>query len=132
VILVDTNVLIDVMTGDEHWSAWSTRALDAAKTIDEVCINDAVYAELATGHATMEVLDAALELAGAKMLVIPRPALFLAGHVFRRYRQRGGTKTGVLSDFFIGAHAAVIGASLLTRDPRHVHSYFPSVTLITP
>jgi predicted nucleic acid-binding protein len=132
VILVDSSVLIDVTKGDARWSDWSARALNAAKAGDEICANDVVYAELAFGYADIDDLDAALDLIRIRILPMPRAALFLAGHVHKRYRQRGGTRTGVLSDFFIGAHAAVAGASLLTRDPRHVRAYFPSVSLITP
>jgi hypothetical protein len=80
----------------------------------------------------MEEVDAALALAGITLVEIPRAALFLAGKAFQNYRGRGGTKTGVLPDFFIGAHAVVEGLTLLTRDARRHRSYFPMITLITP
>ena len=132
VILVDTNVLIDVMTGDVHWCAWSTRALNAAKATDEVTANDVIYAELAFGYANIDDLDAALGLISVAMRPIPREALFLAGLAHKRYRQRGGTKTGVLSDFFIGAHASVAATALVTRDTRRYRAYFPELTLVAP
>ena len=91
-----------------------------------------VCAELSVGYDRVEVLDAALATAGVALVEIPRAALFLAGKAFQSYRARGGTRTGVLSDFFIGAHAAAEALSLLTRDIRRYRSYFPTITLIAP
>jgi predicted nucleic acid-binding protein len=91
-----------------------------------------VYAELSVGYNRPDEVDAALAEAGAKLVEIPRAALFLAGKAFQSYRARGGTRTGVLPDFFIGAHAVAEGLSLLTRDIRGYRSYFPTITLITP
>jgi len=97
-----------------------------------VLINDVVYAELSVRYGRIEDLDSFLDAAGLEIAAMPRPALFLAGKVFARYRQSSGTRTGVLPDFFIGAHAAVSELPLLTRDVGRYQTYFPSLTLITP
>ncbi|MGD0142485.1 MAG: type II toxin-antitoxin system VapC family toxin [Rhizomicrobium sp.] len=131
-ILVDTSVLLDVLKDDPQWADWSQGALEAAASRDELVINDIVYAELSTRYTRIEALDAALVAMSLGHSDIPRAALFLAGKAFLRYRARGGTKTGVLSDFFIGAHAAVERAPLLTRDVERVRAYFPAVDMIAP
>jgi AbrB family looped-hinge helix DNA binding protein len=95
-------------------------------------INDAVYAELAVRYDRIESIDAFLDEAGLQMAPMPRAALFLAGKVFTQYRKSGGSRTGVLPDFFIGAHAAVNGLPLLTRDVGRYRTYFPSLKLIAP
>jgi len=128
--LVDTNVLLDIVTADPDWADWSIRQLDAASLQGPVVINDIVYAELSVRFATIEAVDAVLADAGIEIAAIPRAALFLAGKVFLRYRAAGGTRTGVLPDFFIGAHAAVSRLPLLTRDARRYRTYFPSLQLI--
>ncbi len=131
-ILVDTSVLLDVLQDDPEWAEWSQAALETASANDTLAINDIVYAELSTRYRRLEDLDAvvaSMRLAHAPM---PRAALFLAGKAFLRYRTQGGTRTGVLSDFFIGAQAAVEDVSLLTRDTRRVRAYFPTVALIAP
>jgi len=132
VILVDTNVLLDVVTDDPQWADWSQHQLEAASLSDRLAINSVIYAELSIGYERIEELDAALDTAGISLAEIPRPALFLAGKVFRAYRKGGGTKTGVLPDFFIGAHAAVAKFPLLTRDPRRYRNYYPTAELIAP
>lgn len=131
-ILVDTNVVVDILGGDPKWGAWSTAALDAAAARDQPAIDDIVYAELAAGYADASALEAALNALNLPMVRVPVEALFLAGHAFRRYRRLGGTRSNVLSDFFIGAHAAVAAATLLTRDSGRVRSYFPTVAVIEP
>lgn len=131
-ILVDTNVLLDLVTDDPKWGAWSQAQLEAAALRDDLAINAVVYAELSIGFRRIEEVDAMLDATGLRLEPIPRPALFLAGKVFRRYRQAGGTRTGVLPDFFIGAHAAVVGALLLTRDAARYRTYFPTVELVGP
>lgn len=131
-LLVDTNVLVDVLADDPQWADWSIRQLRAQAQIHELAINPIIYAELSLAFSTMEALDAILADLGLTFLELPRPALFLAGKAFSRYRQRGGTKQNVLADFSIGAHAAVAGLPLLTRDARRYRSYFPGVELITP
>lgn len=131
-ILVDTNVLLDVVGDDPDWADWSQRQLETASARDRLVINPVIYAELSVGFARIEEVDAALATAGIAVVEIPRPALFLAGKVFGAYRKRGGVKTGVLPDFFIGAHAAVARLALLTRDRGRYGSYFPTVELIAP
>jgi predicted nucleic acid-binding protein len=130
--LVDTDVLFDLFTGDPIWADWSARQLRIWSAQEALVVNPVVYAELSVGYNRVGEVGAALEAAGIELLEIPRAALFLAGKAFQSYRARGGTKTGVLPDFFIGAHAAVAGIGLLTRDARRYRSYFPTIFLITP
>jgi predicted nucleic acid-binding protein len=132
VYLVDTNVLLDLVTDDSNWSEWSLARLEEAALDGPVVINDVVYAETSIRYERIEDLDAMLAEAMIKIAPTPRPALFLAGKVFRQYRAAGGVRTGVLPDFFIGAHAAVEGWSLLTRDARRYRTYFPKLTLVAP
>ncbi|OYY92378.1 MAG: DNA-binding protein [Hydrogenophilales bacterium 28-61-23] len=131
-LLVDTNVLIDVLEDDPAWADWSIQQMRAQAQIHELAINPVIYAELSLTFSTVEALDEVLSDLGLVFLELPRPALFLAGKAFARYRRQGGAKHNVLADFFIGAHAAVAGTLLLTRDARRYRSYFPSVELITP
>ncbi|RWM18022.1 MAG: PIN domain-containing protein [Mesorhizobium sp.] len=130
--LVDTNVLLDLVTDDPKWADWSLYQLEAASLDGPLLINDAVYAELAVRYERIEHLEAFVDGAGLEMTSMPRAALFLAGKVFTHYRRAGGSRTGVLSDFFIGAHAAVAQLPLLTRDVRRYRTYFPSLKLIAP
>lgn len=130
--LVDTNVLLDLVTDDPLWGEWSVQHLDAAALGGPLLVNDIIYAELSVRFARIEDLDAMLAEAGLIVAPMPRPALFLAGKVFQRYRAAGGTRTGVLPDFFIGAHAAVAKLPLLTRDVLRYRTYYPSVALIAP
>ncbi len=130
--LVDTNVLLDVLTDNPDWASCSIRQLDAVALQGPVIINDVVYAELSVRFHRIEDLDAILDDAGITLAPMPRQALFLAGKVFQRYRAAGGNRTGVLPDFFIGAHAAIAGLPLLTRDIRRYRTYFPSLELIAP
>ncbi len=130
--LVDTNVLLDIVTNDPVWADWSVGQLDAASMRGPLVINDVVYAELSVRFQQIEELDAMLADAEIGLAPTPRPALFLAGKTFQHYRRRGGERTGVLPDFFIGAHAAVAGLPLLTRDRGRYRTYFPTVNLIAP
>jgi predicted nucleic acid-binding protein len=132
VTLVDTNVILDIVTDDPHWRRWSQFSLDVAFLAGPLIINDIVYAEISVRYESVEVLDTLLEDMGIRMESMPRTGLFLAAKVYRRYRGRGGTRSGVLSDFFIGAHAAVKDYTLLTRDPAPYRSYFPTLRLIVP
>jgi predicted nucleic acid-binding protein len=132
VIFVDTNVIVDVVTKNPGWQDWSLQQLDAAALRDRLVINAVVYAELSIGFERLEEVDAALARAAIDVVEIPRGALFVAGKAFREYRRRGGTKTGVLPDFFIGAHAAVLDAPLVTRDAGRYRTYFPTLELIAP
>ena len=131
-IFVDTNILLDIFTNDLVWARWSLGALDAAGLQGPLAINPVVYAELSVRFARIEDLDAVVAQSGLVIQTIPRSALFLAGKAFQAYRAAGGARTGVLPDFFIGAHATVTGVSLLTRDTRRYRTYFPSLVLIAP
>ncbi len=131
-LLVDTNVLVDILEDEPEWADWSISQLRAQSKIHPLAINPVIYAELSLTFSTVEALDKAIENLGMAVLELPRPALFLAGKAFVRYRRQGGKKNNVLADFFIGAHAAVLGCPLLTRDTRRYQSYFPSIKLITP
>ena len=129
---VDTNVLLDLVTDDPKWADWSIAQLEAASLNGPLSVNDVVYAGLAVRYDRIEDLDAFLDEAGLEMAPMPRAALFLAGKVFTQYRKAGGSRTEVLPDFFIGAHAAVSGLPLLTRDVGRYRTYFPTLKLITP
>ena len=131
-LLVDTNVILDVISNDPQWAAWSQAQLDAASLKSTLVINPVIYAELSIAYARIEELESMIERAGFRLDPIPREALFLAGRVFLLYRKRRGSKTGVLPDFFIGAHAAIAGIPLLTRDVGRYATYFPSLKLISP
>lgn len=130
--LVDTNVLLDLVTADPQWADWSIAALEAASLRGALFINDVVYAELGIRYERIELIEEFVAKAGLEMVGLPRAALFLAGKAFAQYRKAGGTRSGVLPDFFIGAHAAVRRLPLLTRDAGRYRTYFPTVELITP
>jgi hypothetical protein len=132
VILVDTNVLLDVLEEDSEWADWSQDQLDAASAIDTLAINPIIYSELSIAFARIEELEAVIADAGLAVEPIPRDALFLAGKAFLRYRKSRGTKNGVLPDFYIGAHAAVMQWAILTRDVGRYRTYYPTVALIVP
>lgn len=131
-LLVDTNVLIDVLEDEPEWADWSIAQLRAQAKVHSLIINPIIYAELSLTFSKVEALDENIENLGLTLLELPRPALFLAGKAFAQYRQKGGKANNVLADFFIGAHAAVLGCPLLTRDARRYQTYFPRVELITP
>ena len=131
-LLVDTNVLIDVLEDDPKWADWSIAQLRAQSRLHPLTINPIIYAELSLTFSRVEALDDTIENLGLKLVELPRPALFLAGKAFVQYRKQGGKSNNVLADFFIGAHAAVLGCPLLTRDARRYQTYFPKVKLITP
>ena len=131
-MLVDTNVLVDVLQSDPDWADWSIAQLQAQSKVHRLAINPLIYAELSLTFSTVEALDQVLDGKELRMLEIPKPALFLAGKAFVQYRRRGGAKTNVLGDFFIGAHSAVSGLPLLTRDTGRYRTYFPSVKLLAP
>lgn len=130
--LVDTNVLLDLVTNDPIWADWSVAQLEAASLSGPLLINDVIYAELAVRYERIEELDAFIDEAGLELTSLPRAALFLAGKVFAQYRKAGGSRSGVLPDFFIGSQAAVQKLPLLTRDIGRYRTYFPTVELITP
>jgi len=130
--LVDSNVLLDVFSESAPWVAWSKQQLERAAQRGPVFINDAIYAEISVQFMSFESLDAVLKEILINVAPTPRPALFLAGKAFRQYRSAGGLRTGVLSDFFIGAHATVQNIPIVTRDVRRYRHYFPTVELIAP
>ena len=131
-VLLDTNVLVDVLQDDPKWAEWSIGQLRAQSRVHELAINPVVYAELSLSFTTFEALDRVVARMQLALRELPRPALFLAAKAFVQYRQRGGRKAQVLPDFFIGAHAAVMGWPLLTRDASRFRAYFPSLDLIAP
>ncbi len=130
--LVDTNVLLDILTEDPKWLDWSSERLAAAADAGALAINPIVYAEVSTYFASIEELDEALPPADYRREPLPYAAGFLAGKAYLRYRKAGGTKVRPLPDFYIGAHAAVAGYHLLTRDANRFRTYFPKLSLIAP
>ncbi len=131
-VLVDSNVLLDLMTEDPRWFPWSASALEGAADRIRLVINAIIYAEVSVRYSRIEDLDAARPKAMIEREAIPYEAAFLAGKAFLAYRRRGGPKRSPLPDFFIGAHAAVAGYRLLTRDATRYRYYFPRLPLICP
>jgi predicted nucleic acid-binding protein len=131
-VLVDANVLLDVMTEDTRWLAWSAEAIERAADRHRLVINPVIYAEVSLRYSRIEELDAALPKAMFDRESIPCEAAFLAGKSFLAYRRRGGARRSSLPDFFIGAHAAVAGYLLMTRDAARYRTYYPKLSLITP
>jgi predicted nucleic acid-binding protein len=130
--LVDSNILLDVATGDPTWADWSSRALEAAANESPLAINALIYAEVSIGFERIEQLEQAIPSNTFRREPLPYEAAFLAGKAFLKYRRRGGQRTSPLPDFYIGAHAAVSGFRILTRDPRRYGTYFPTVDIISP
>lgn len=131
-VLVDSNVILDVATEDRRWGDWSAAALERAADDSILVINPLVYAEVSVGFATIEELDEALPAEQFRRDSLPYEAAFLAGKCFVEYRRRGGRRTAPLPDFYIGAHAAIAGLRLLTRDTKRYRTYFPRLDLIAP
>ena len=129
-VLVDTNVLSDVIHNDPRWRSWALDQL--LKHFGESLINPMIFAELGCRAASVKELEETLAPFDLKYQEIPKPALYLASQAFMDYRKRGGTKTSPLPDFFIGAHAALLGIPILTRDVARYKIYFPEVGLIAP
>jgi predicted nucleic acid-binding protein len=130
-VLVDSNVLLDILLPDPEWESWSSDALARAADRSPLVINPVIYGEVSIGFRSVETLEAALPPAFRRE-AIPWDAAFLAGKSFLAYRRRRGVRRAPLPDFFIGAHAAVRRHTLLTRDPRRVRTYFPTVDVIAP
>jgi predicted nucleic acid-binding protein len=130
--LVDSNVLIDVLSEDPRWFAWSSEALAREVERTSLCINPLIYAEVAIGYASAAAVDRVLAEERFERLALPFAAGFLAGRAFVEYRRRGGARQAPLPDFYIGAHALVEGHTLLTRDAARYQTYFPKVKLICP
>jgi predicted nucleic acid-binding protein len=130
--LVDSNVILDVVTEDGEWFDWSATTLARAAEQGALVINPLVYAEVSLAFDRIEELDDALPEAYYARESLPWEAAFLGARAFLRYRRRGGTRLHPLPDFYIGAHAAVAGHVLLTRDPRRYRTYFPKLSLLAP
>ena len=130
--LIDSNVLLDILTEDLNWANWSADALAGAAEAGPVYINPIVYSEVSIRFTTIEMLEEALPPRDFRREPLPWEAAFLAGKVFLDYRRNKGTKATTLPDFFIGAHAAIAGFDLLTRDIGRYQTYFPTVSLIAP
>jgi len=130
--LVDSNVLIDVFSDDPAWANWSSRALAELASAGPLVINPVIYAEVSHRYSSKELLDEELPANTFLRENVPWDAAFLAGKAFADYRLRGGQRRSPLPDFFIGAHAAVSGMRLLTRDASRYRTYFPTVELIVP
>jgi predicted nucleic acid-binding protein len=131
-VLVDSNVLLDVVTADATWADWSSSAISAAADEAPLIINAIVYGEVSIGFARKEDLDDALPHDLFERHDIPFEAAFLAGKCYVDYRRRGGARRSPLPDFYIGAHAAVADFRLLTRDATRYRTYFPRLELISP
>ena len=130
--LVDTNVLIDIVTSDAEWFDWSAANLRLARAAGPLFINDIIYAELGVRYDSRRDLDDFLNGTGLERSPMSNHALYLASQAFRLYRSRGGRKTNVLADFFIGAQASTLDLPILTRDVARYRAYFPTVHLIAP
>lgn len=131
-VFVDTNVLVDVVERDPQWFGWSIGQLRCLSIKEPLAINAIIYAELAATYSSSAILDQKIATMNLVFEDIPRRAAFLAGKAYVLYRCQGGTKNNVLPDFFIGAHATVLGCAILTRDIRRYSTYFPKVRLISP
>jgi predicted nucleic acid-binding protein len=131
-VLVDSNVLLDILTDDPAWADWSASQLASAGNTSRLVINPIVYSEISVRFSRIEELEDALPRDIIEKEALPFEAAFLAGKIFLDYRKAGGLKTSPLPDFLIGAHATVLGYQVLTRDPRRFQTYFPTVRLIEP
>lgn len=130
--LVDANVVLDIAAEDEAWCDWSASMLEQAANTGPLYINPIIYAEVCVNFTRIEDADDALPLSFYRRAELPWPAAFLAGRVYGAYRRAGGVRRSPLPDFYIGAHAAVAGLTLLTRDARRYREYFPTLRLIAP
>lgn len=131
-VLVDANVLLDVVTDNAQWGGWSASKLQELADTSPLAINPLIYAEVSAGFERIEDLERAVPRELYLRVPLPYEAAFLAGKCFLRYRRRGGARRSPLPDFYIGAHAAVAGLRLLTRDARRYRDYFPSLEIICP
>ena len=131
-MLVDTNILIDVLNNEPVWADWSILQLQEQSKIHELTINPIIYAELSLAFNEINELDNHLKIMKLNMIQMPKLALFLASRAFQVYKKRGGLKLNILSDFFIGAHAAANQIPILTRDTQRFKTYFPKVPLVAP
>lgn len=130
--LIDSSVLLDIATRDQRWLAWSEEHLTIAANESILVINPIIYAEVSVNYDSIEELDEHLPPETFRRTELPFEAGFLAGKAFSKYKKRGGVRTSPMPDFYIGAHAAVSGLKILTRDARRYRQYFPTVDLIAP
>ena len=130
--LVDSNVILDVVTDDPEWGDWSADQLADAAHSGALIINPIIYAEVSAGFERIEDVDDVLPASYYRRLPLPFEAAFLAGQCFVKYRKRGGNRRSPLPDFYIGAHAAIAGFTLLTRDARRYRTYFPTLRVVAP
>lgn len=130
--LVDSNVILDVLTEDPEWADWSAAALATQADAGPLVVNPLVYAEVAARFERIEDLEEALPEGYFLRQALPWEAAFLAGRTFIRYRRKGGQRRSPLPDFYIGAHALVARMTLLTRDARRYRTYFPALRIIAP
>ena len=131
-ILVDSNILLDILTLDSQWYDWSAAKLCMLAESHDLIINDIIYTEISIGFERIEDLEETFSGGFFKIVPMPKEALFLAGKAFLQYKSNNGTKNSVLPDLFIGAHASVLGIPLITRDISRYKTYFPKLRLITP
>jgi len=131
-ILIDSNVLLDIASENSEWYSWSSGAVETAGNSDDLGINPIIYAETSVRYSSLAEFDIAFPEQFFRREPLPYAAAFLAGKAHLAYRNQGGSRFTTLPDFFIGAHAAVAGYQILTRDPRRFRRYFPSVKLIAP
>jgi len=131
-LLVDTKVLVDVLQNDPLWADWSIAQMRAQAQLHALVINPVIYAEMSLCFSTLEALDEVVGTLALELREMPRPALFLTARAYAQYRRSGGNKLQALPDFFIGAHAAVEGWPLLTRDARRFRTYFPTLEVLAP
>jgi len=131
-ILVDSNVILDIVTEDADWFQWSSETLAFYGDTDLLVINPIIYAEVSIGFKRIEEVEEVLPLTHFRRAQLPWEAGFLAGKCFLKYRRKGGKRRSPLPDFFIGAHAAIMEMSLMTRDVPRYRTYFPKLKLISP
>lgn len=130
-ILVDSNIILDILTEDPNWYDWSASTLETLAEDNKLIINDVIYSEISISFRYIEELE---EVLADSFIIqpIPKEALFLAGKIFVKYKNAGGLKQSTLPDFFIGAHASILGIPLLTRDKKGYKNNFPNLKIICP
>jgi predicted nucleic acid-binding protein len=131
-ILVDSNILIDITSNDPVWFVWSSKQIVQLMLVEDLAVNQIVVAEVAPSMGSMEAFYTLLTSLSVELSSLNEDVAFMAGSAFLAYRKNGGKGRSTLPDFFIGAHAQHMGASILTRDSRFYRAYFPSVPLISP
>ena len=130
--LIDSNVLIDLFDEGSEWREWSDAMLTQCANQGPLVINPVILAEVSAGFASYEAVNQHLPEEFVRREPLPWEAAFLAARAFVIYRHDGGERRSPLPDFYIGAHAAVAGHTLLTRDPRRYRHYFPKLRIVSP